>query len=214
MLQHAQAQLLEVVATLRLPGRLAGGLHGGQQQGHQNTDDRNHDQKFNEREPSQRTTAHGRYFPFLGSLDSRKDDVTHIIRRASAGHNSVQAAAWSRVRFPIRRPEAWPKREPLPGAIHAAYGGTLGSLLPARSPANGSKHNQRVAIRLSRRGNPSKRHSPTSVGQVTGGHAGQIGKRRCHDEPNHHVLPVELHCQAGLDWAVLKWGASDGRMFN
>src|SRR5437762_3323790 len=47
---QADAELLEVVAALRPPGRLASGLHRRQEQGDQNADDGNDDEQLDERE--------------------------------------------------------------------------------------------------------------------------------------------------------------------
>ncbi len=47
---RGQAELLDVVDALRASCRFAGRLHGGQQQGDQHANDRNHDQKFDQRE--------------------------------------------------------------------------------------------------------------------------------------------------------------------
>ena len=47
---QGQADLLEVVAALAAPRRLAGGLHGRQQQGDQHRDDRDDHQKFDQSE--------------------------------------------------------------------------------------------------------------------------------------------------------------------
>jgi hypothetical protein len=49
MAVHGQADLLEIVAALRPPGRFAGGLHGRQQQTNQDADDRDHDQQLDQR---------------------------------------------------------------------------------------------------------------------------------------------------------------------
>jgi hypothetical protein len=45
-----QPDLLEVVAALHPPPRLAGRLHGGQEEADEHRDDRDHDEQFDERE--------------------------------------------------------------------------------------------------------------------------------------------------------------------
>jgi len=47
--------LLEVVLTLRSPGRFPSRLYGGQQNGDQNADNGDHDQEFDQRESTTRT---------------------------------------------------------------------------------------------------------------------------------------------------------------
>ena len=53
---EAEAELLDVVGTLRAPGRLAGRLDGREQQADEHADDGDHHQQFHEREAA----PHGR----------------------------------------------------------------------------------------------------------------------------------------------------------
>jgi hypothetical protein len=49
-LQHAVANLLEIVLALRPPGRLPGRLHGRHEQRHQEAEDGDHAEQLHERE--------------------------------------------------------------------------------------------------------------------------------------------------------------------
>jgi len=57
---NGQPALLEIVATLHAPRRLARRLHGGQQQRHQDADHRDDDQQFHQREARSRFSARER----------------------------------------------------------------------------------------------------------------------------------------------------------
>jgi len=46
MVVHRDADLVQVIGTLRAPRRLAGRLHRGHQQCHQDADDGDHDEQF------------------------------------------------------------------------------------------------------------------------------------------------------------------------
>jgi hypothetical protein len=48
VIQQREPHLLQLVHTLRAPGRFTGRLHRGEQQRHQDPDDRDDDQQFNE----------------------------------------------------------------------------------------------------------------------------------------------------------------------
>jgi hypothetical protein len=47
-----QADLREIVAALRTPGRFPGRLHGGQEQGHEDRQDRDYDEHLDQRKPA------------------------------------------------------------------------------------------------------------------------------------------------------------------
>ena len=55
---HGQADLFEVVGALDPAGGLAGRLNGRQQKSDQHGDNRDHDEKFNQREASMRIRFH------------------------------------------------------------------------------------------------------------------------------------------------------------
>jgi hypothetical protein len=82
------ADLLEIVATLRATRGFAGGLHGRQQERDQNRDNRNHNQQFDQSE----TSTHSRHEMKPFQKERKKKVSGSKLRRRTAGpHASFMA---------------------------------------------------------------------------------------------------------------------------